>query len=46
MATRREAPEVLGTFQVDVVLAVEDLPDGRGYDVALTSADGRTERKN
>jgi hypothetical protein len=34
VATRREAQEVLGTFQFDVVLAVEDLPDGRGYDLA------------
>jgi hypothetical protein len=34
VATRREAEEVLGTFQFDVVLAVEDLRDGRGYDLA------------
>lgn len=34
VATQREAQEVLGTFQFDVVLAAEDLPDGRGYDLA------------
>jgi PleD family two-component response regulator len=33
VGTRREAQEVLGTFQFDVVLAAEELPDGRGYDL-------------
>lgn len=31
--TLREANTVLGTFQYDLVLASEFLPDGRGYDL-------------
>jgi len=30
----RDAEQMLKTFQVDVVLAAESLPDGRGYDLA------------
>jgi len=30
----RDGQELLKTFQVDVVLATESLPDGRGYDLA------------
>jgi hypothetical protein len=30
----RDGEQVLKTFQVDVVLAAENLPDGRGYDLA------------
>jgi len=32
--TVRDAEQMLKTFQVDVVLAAETLPDGRGYDLA------------
>jgi len=30
----RAAQDLLKTFQIDVVLATESLPDGRGYDLA------------
>ena len=36
--TLRDARDLLGTFDFDVVLASEALPDGRGYDVAESVA--------
>jgi hypothetical protein len=38
VATLQDARHLLGTFDFDVVLASESLPDGRGYDIAAAVA--------
>jgi hypothetical protein len=38
VATLQDARHLMGTFDFDVVLASERLPDGRGYDIAASVA--------